>query len=140
MAGLAMAASPVGAEMYKWVDENGEVQYTQQPPPGNIKAETIKPPPKVDTEGAQKELEQQQKEVDALKENRDKRTEEVKTAADDKAFNAENCRRAQASVASFSVPNALIAQSDGSRTRITEEERLAGLKKAEDGVKEFCKK
>jgi len=139
-AGLAMAAGPVAAEMYKWVDENGQVQYTQHPPPGDVKAETIKPPARVDTEGALKELEQQQKDLDAIKEGRDKRVAEETKVAEGKAFNAENCRRAQASVASYQVPNALIAQPDGSRTRITEEERLAGLKKAEDAVKEYCKK
>jgi hypothetical protein len=36
----ALAAGVVHAQMYKWVDENGRVQYTQTPPPGK-KAEVI---------------------------------------------------------------------------------------------------
>ena len=42
------------ARMYKWVDEDGNTQYTQSPPPGDIESEVIKPPPKVDTEAAEK--------------------------------------------------------------------------------------
>ena len=33
----AFAASAVGAEMYRWVDEKGTVNYTPYPPPANIK-------------------------------------------------------------------------------------------------------
>jgi len=32
-----MAAAAVGAEMYRWVDEKGVVNYTPYPPPANIK-------------------------------------------------------------------------------------------------------
>ncbi|HKK16999.1 MAG TPA: DUF4124 domain-containing protein, partial [Gammaproteobacteria bacterium] len=47
-----LVSSNALAAMYKWVDENGEVHYTQTPPPGDIQAETIKPPPDVNTEKA----------------------------------------------------------------------------------------
>lgn len=33
----AIAASAIGAEMYRWVDEKGVVNYTRYPPPANIK-------------------------------------------------------------------------------------------------------
>ena len=31
---LLLAATPVGAQIYKWVDEKGRVQYGEKPPPG----------------------------------------------------------------------------------------------------------
>ena len=38
-------ALPASAQMYKWVDANGKVQYSDNPPPSNIKAETLRAPP-----------------------------------------------------------------------------------------------
>ena len=43
------------AKMYKWVDENGATQYSSTPPVG-ADVQVIKPPPKVDSESAQKQL------------------------------------------------------------------------------------
>ena len=44
------------ATTYKWKDANGEIHYTQSPPPEGVTGEKIKAPPKVDTESAVKEL------------------------------------------------------------------------------------
>ena len=45
---LCLLAAPAGAETYKWTDENGKVQYSDQPPPSAVKKsetiKTIKPP------------------------------------------------------------------------------------------------
>lgn len=38
-------ALPASAQMYKWVDEKGKVQYSDKPPPGNIKTEKLRAPP-----------------------------------------------------------------------------------------------
>ena len=127
------------AEMYKWVDENGRVQYTQERPPPGIKGDTIKPPPPVDSEAAAKQLEARQELLKGAGEARNKSAEEAKLAAEDKAFNEENCRRARQTVAAYQVPNALVQQPDGSRKRYTEDERQKGLSDAEARVKEFCK-
>jgi hypothetical protein len=45
---LVLAATPAGAEIYKWVDDDGVVHYSDEPHPG---AETLQPgsPPVVDT-------------------------------------------------------------------------------------------
>lgn len=46
-AGMLLAAGPAAAVLYKWVDANGRVSYSDQPPPGNVKAEIVggAPPP-----------------------------------------------------------------------------------------------
>ncbi len=36
---------PASAQMYKWVDSNGKGQYSDKPPPGNVKAEKLRAPP-----------------------------------------------------------------------------------------------
>ena len=37
-------ATAAAAQQYKWVDQNGKVQYGDVPPPG-VKAQRLKPPP-----------------------------------------------------------------------------------------------
>ena len=41
-------ALPASAQLYKWVDANGKVHYTDRPPPDNVKTKQIReaaPPP-----------------------------------------------------------------------------------------------
>ena len=38
-------ALPASAQMYKWVDSNGKVHYSDKPPPSNIKTEKLRAPP-----------------------------------------------------------------------------------------------
>src|SRR5450756_2004480 len=43
--GLALCvALPASAQMYKWVDSDGKVQYSDKPPPSNIKTEKLREP------------------------------------------------------------------------------------------------
>lgn len=35
-------ALPASAQMYKWVDSKGKVHYSDKPPPGNVKMETLR--------------------------------------------------------------------------------------------------
>jgi len=47
-AGLILAAAVVDAKVYRWVDENGKVVFSQTPPPESIQGEEITvdaPPP-----------------------------------------------------------------------------------------------
>ena len=45
-------ALPASAQMYKWVDANGKVQYSDKPPPSNIKTEKLRAPPPGPTSSA----------------------------------------------------------------------------------------
>ena len=85
---LAVAAAPAAATVYKWVDANGRVIYSDQPPPGNVKTEIVKPPPPPANPNAARELEDQ----DLANKQRDhKRAEEAKAA--DKARQTAQRRR-----------------------------------------------
>ena len=44
MSGMWLVSAPVAAQTYKWTDANGEVHYSDQPPPANVRDEvTLKP-------------------------------------------------------------------------------------------------
>jgi len=38
---------PLSAEIYKWVDDNGNVHFTDTPPPGHTDSEVVNPQPNV---------------------------------------------------------------------------------------------
>lgn len=50
------AALPAAAALYKWTDANGRVVYSDQPPMGNTKAETLTGAPPPANPGAVKEM------------------------------------------------------------------------------------
>ena len=138
--GAVVCCQPAAAEMYKWVDSQGQTHFTQEPPPPGIQGETVKPPPPPASPGLTEQTTKKwDSYVDKAVSERKKEAEKEKKAAADKAFMEENCRRARVSVASYSVPHALIQQPDGSRIRITEEQRLKGLKDAQARVEKYCK-
>jgi hypothetical protein len=137
--GLLIFIKQAGAEMYKWVDQEGITHYTQSPPPGDIEAKTLKPPPKIDTESARARIEQQQEKAKKLREGR---LEEAKIEAEEKkakAIEEENCKRAHQRMATFSRPRGLIQQEDGSRIRVDEEARQAGIRESQKMIEEYCK-
>ena len=53
---VLLAAAPAIGALYKWTDANGRVIYSDQPPPGNVKVETINAPPPPDNPNAAKDL------------------------------------------------------------------------------------
>ncbi len=74
---VALAGPAAAAEMYKWVDANGRVVYSDQPPPANVKSEVVRPPPPPANPNAAREL--ADKEV-AIQQRDKKRAEEAKAA------------------------------------------------------------
>jgi len=74
---LGLMAAPAAATMYKWVDANGRVVYSDQPPPANVKSEIVNPPPPPANPNAARELEDQDA---ANKQKEKKRAEDAKAA------------------------------------------------------------
>ena len=85
---LATVGGPAAATMYKWVDANGRVVYSDQPPPANVKSEIVKPPPPPDNPRAAQELEDQ----DIANKQRDKKKADEAKAADKAKQTAEKRR------------------------------------------------
>ena len=135
-----LLAGNAQAAIYKWVDENGDVQYSQTPPPSGVAGETIEPPPQtVDTETATKQLNEQERQFEELRKQRQEQADKEAQAADELALQQKNCQMARDRLASYDRPRVQFVQEDGSRVRGTEEERQEEIKKSEDMIQEFCK-
>ena len=97
---LLTAPLSLAGGIYKWIDENGQVQYTQTPPP-NIPAERMKgaPPPADDPEAVRGDL---QRQLDALDEQRAQRDEafaEQKQKEETARIKKQNCETARKNLA-----------------------------------------
>ena len=117
---LAMCvALPASAQMYKWVDSDGKVQYSDKPPPSNIKTEKLREPARAastpaasDAKGgtpkdaakagpktaAEQEQAFRKRQLDAAK----AQEEEAKKQAQARD-RAENCKRAKAALANLQI-------------------------------------
>ena len=95
---LAALASPAGAVTYKWTDASGRVVYSDLPPQGDVKYETIGGPapaanPNALQDLAAKELEMKKRQLEA--QERDKKAEAQRAELIKKT---EQCQRAESNV------------------------------------------
>ncbi len=127
------------AEMYKWVDDDGNTHYTQSPPPGDIEGKTIKPPPKVNPDQAQKQLKNRQKNLADARDDRLKAVEEKDKEAGELASQRAKCEQARARLASYERPRVNLVDKDGKPSRATEEQRQSELAKSKKSIAELCK-
>lgn len=107
------------AQMYKWVDANGKVHYSDKPPPSNVKTEKLReapraPSPPAPGEGkgdakkdtartgpktvAEQEQAFRKRQADSAKEEKEQAQKEAEARE-----RAENCKRAKAAVANLEL-------------------------------------
>ena len=135
---LLFVTGSASAEMYKWVDEEGNTHYTQSPPPGDIQAETIAPPPEVDTKQAVKQMQEMQEQSDDYEKQKQETAEEQRKKEEEIERKKSNCELARKRLASYTEPRVKFVQPDGTRVRATEEERQEQIKKSQEMIDEFC--
>ena len=128
------------ARIYKWVDKDGVVQYTQTPPPAGVSSSEIKPPPPPpDAAAAAKQLQQTQAEFNKSRDESIKAGEEQQKEKQQAADRKQKCEQARLREQSLQRPRVKVVGKDGERRRMTEDERQAGLAKAREMVNKLCK-
>lgn len=138
---LALSSQSMGTGIYKWVDEQGNVQYTQTPPPGKPATRFETRPEPVDTEGALEKLKQQRDKSDAFSKERDTEAKEQEKSKQEAAQRSENCARARENLRMLETTNRLFRTDEkGERVKMAEEERQEGITKAQSQIEEFCTK
>ena len=96
---VALLATPfagaVHAALYKWTDAQGHVVYSDQPPPGNVKTEQLRPPPPPANPNAAKELAQRQADFQKRQSDAAKAAEKAGKEEATSAERAEACANAR---------------------------------------------
>ena len=135
---LILCAMPLAAQkIYKWVDENGQVHYSSQKPPGqeaeklNIRANAPEPPAQPAEEEGEQAPEEEAEVDEATK---------AELAKLDKANRQRSCQQARNNLASLqnSYRVAQVDPDTGETVRLSDNQRAAALKQARDNIKEFC--
>jgi len=142
---VLLACSVVAAQVYKWVDKDGKVQFTDTPPPPSAAKEDAKKinvkPANGSTPGtAPKKL------ADANKDFEKRRTEattkskkdDEKKADDEK--NAEVCNDAKSNLAELQSGRPMgKVDAKGDRALMSDEDRAAQSAKMQDIISKACK-
>ena len=152
---LGLAALPASAQMYKWVDESGKVQYSDKPPPSNLKAEKLRKPSTasstpapIDAKGgaakdaakagpkttAEQEQAFRKRQIEASKAEQEESQKQAQARE-----KQENCRRAKASVASLEMGGRQTRVDEkGERTFLDDAQIAQELAKARQAVTNMC--
>ncbi len=151
--GLTLAfAAGASAQLYRWVDKDGRVRYSDTPPPG-VKATTLQPPsgaaaPAAPAPGdaaakdakkgpltpAEQEAEYRKRQLGAQKAR-----EKEEQAGRDAQAKQENCARAKETLAGLESGQR-IARTDasGERYYVDDDQRAAEIAKARQSVSAWC--
>jgi hypothetical protein len=138
--GLLLAAAPATATMYKWVDKNGRVVYSDQPPPANVKSEIVKPPPPPVNPNAAKELVDKELETKL----RDKKRAEEAQAAEkqraDAARRREICTQARGQLRGLQLDNQnyIRYNEKGEPISLDDAARREAIELQQRTVQEYC--
>jgi len=128
------------ATMYKWVDEEGNTHYSEKPPVGDVEVQTVKPPPKVDTESANEAFEAKQNKSKKAGEGRAKQAEEAVAENERMEIDKRNCESARKALASVNAnPRVYGTDADGNRYKLGEEARQAKIAAAKEAIAKYCK-
>ncbi|MEO8344695.1 MAG: DUF4124 domain-containing protein [Betaproteobacteria bacterium] len=136
----ALIAAPACGALYKWTDAGGVVVYSDQPPPGNSKFETIAGPPPPANPNAVKELVNKETE---LKKQQTSAADTAKKTAQQRVETerlADTCRDQRAAVKSLAADQILVYSMNdkGEQVVLNDAERKRRRDAAEAFLKANC--
>jgi hypothetical protein len=144
---LALSAAPVNADnIYRWVDDNGVVNYTQQKPSGRdaeyittasggarAVAEAPTPAPVASTATGAPMNPEQEKMLEGLRAAEQSRQNEIAKLKE------ENCTKSRDVLARLSLKNRIRIRDENGESRVMpEDERQDRIAKAQEGVALYC--
>ena len=141
---LMLAGANAFAGLNKWVDADGKVHYSDQPPPANVKATTLRATsdaaapasaPAAPKTIAEREAELK-KAQQAERENADKVAKEQARIETEKA----NCEAAQQNLRTLQEGVRMVEiDAKGERSYLDDDQRRQRIEKAQQDVKNYCK-
>lgn len=133
-------ATAVQADAYKWIDDDGEVIYSQTPPVDKpYEKMDTPPPPSMNPDKAKQEIELLIEQQQATDKARAEKQQAQQQAQQVEAIVEENCRVAQYNLQQYQDnPGRRVMDPQGNVTRPTEVERQEKISTLKQQVKQFC--
>ena len=146
---ILLATATVAAQVYKWVDKDGKVQYTDTPPPASatkteakkLDAAPVAAPVAAPAASATgKSLADRAKDFDKRKAEDAEKQKKAETEQKNADIKAANCKDAKANLAALESGRPMVRTSDaGEREVMSDEARQADIAKARKAAEESCK-
>jgi hypothetical protein len=135
---LALAL-PALAATYKWVDANGRVVYSDQPPAGGMKYEVVGAAPPPDNPNATREMANKDAELRKLQKDRVEDAQKAEKSRADAQKRADVCAQARAAARTYQSDQPLMTTNEkGERTSLEGAERARRLAEQQRLVREYC--
>ncbi len=126
------------AEYYKWVDEDGNVNYSTQPPPSQ-EAETVLIRKDSADPERQRQLQTQHQELEQRRQDQQQQRQDASKEQEDRQIAAQNCKRARERLQALNVNRRLYTQKDdGSFLYYTPEQEEAARQEARELIAKYC--
>jgi len=128
------------AKVYKWVDADGNVNYSATPPKGQAKEMDIQSQPSAPTaDAAANRNEARQKFLEGYDKDREEKAKTETKAAEEKAVRDQNCATARKNLASLKLGGRQFEMTaDGERHYLDDAEMQKRIQQNEAYVKEWC--
>jgi len=128
------------ADVYKWVDDEGNTNYSQQAPKDQ-QVELIKapPPPALSPEIAQQQVDELIEQQNSLTQAKQEQRQLDKQAASDKQQREDYCKTSRQNLQQLkNSPGRRMVDAEGNVTRPSEEERQQKIAKLQQDIQENC--
>lgn len=141
---IMLSSANAFAGLNKWVDADGKVHYSDQPPPANVKAQTLRltsdAPATESAVDAPKTI--AEREVELKKAQQAKKDAAEKAAQEQARMDVEksNCAIAQNSLRTLQNGMRLVEiDANGERSYIDDEQRQQRIEKVQQDIDRYCK-
>jgi hypothetical protein len=133
-------AGPANAAVYKWTDANGRVVYSDQPPPANVKVESLAAPPPPANPNAVKELAQKDAELRQRQAQRVEGEKKAEQARTDAELRRAQCVQARSNIGLLAASQELIyrANEKGERVLMDDVARRREREQLEAWLRDNC--
>lgn len=142
IAGLAVAfmvlTTNVFAQAYKWTDDNGNIIYSQTPPPLGTPYELVDDSSIAATTFGVAETKSLQDRAESAKKTRDEKKEQETLIAESEQIKQENCMQAKNNLTGLTSRGQVTIKENGLYRKLTEEERQERIQQANNSIEEFC--
>lgn len=136
-----LVAGGVNAAMYKWVDETGQMVYSQTPPPSGdvVRIEKRAAPDPAEGERLREELRKEvERNYDKATE-REQRTAERQKAEEQRKARAENCEIAGRNLEALQgLSRRQFNTPKGDYQTLTDDERQQRVREARENIEKYC--
>lgn len=128
------------ADIYKWVDEQGQVHYSQQPPQDRPAEQMKTPaPPTIAPGAAREQIDELIESQQAAEQEKLKQQQQAEFEQEQQRIRQQNCEKAKHNLQQYrDNPGRRFRDAEGNVARLSEEQRQQRIEESQQRVDEYC--